>query len=64
RGAAFAVRGESYSTGDSGGTQLGHRFVRAVSPSEEETKNGLRVASMADAGPGQPVVFSDGFEGS
>jgi len=64
RGAAFAVRGESYSTGDSGGTQLGHHFVRAVSPSEEETKNGLRVASMADAGPGQPVVFSDGFEGS
>jgi formylglycine-generating enzyme required for sulfatase activity len=46
RGGAFAVRGESYSTGDSGGTQLGHRFVRNVAPTAEETKNGFRVVSL------------------
>lgn len=44
RSGGFAVRGESYSTGDSGGAALGHRFVRFVLPSEEETKNGIRIA--------------------
>ena len=46
RSGGFAVRGESYSTGDSGGATLGFRFVRFVLPSEEETKNGFRVASL------------------
>jgi formylglycine-generating enzyme required for sulfatase activity len=46
RSGAFAVRGESYSTGDSGGTQLGYRFVRNVAPTDEETKNGFRVVSL------------------
>jgi formylglycine-generating enzyme required for sulfatase activity len=44
RSSGFAVRGESYSTGDSGGATLGYRFVRAVAPVEEETKNGFRIA--------------------
>lgn len=49
RSGAFAVRGESYSTGDSGGATLGYRFVRAVAPADEETKNGFRVAFISMA---------------
>jgi sulfatase modifying factor 1 len=47
RSGGFAVRGESYTTGDSGGTALGYRFVRAVAPTDEETKNGFRVAFVS-----------------
>lgn len=50
RSAGFAVRGESYSTGDSGGATIGYRFVRSVMPTEEETKNGLRVAFVGPGG--------------
>jgi autotransporter-associated beta strand protein len=49
RSGAFAVRGESYSTGDSGGATIGYRFVRAVAPVDEETKNGFRVALVSTA---------------
>jgi autotransporter-associated beta strand protein len=49
RSGAFAVRGESYSTGDSGGATIGYRFVRAVAPDDEETKNGFRVALLSTA---------------
>jgi poly(3-hydroxybutyrate) depolymerase/formylglycine-generating enzyme required for sulfatase activity len=62
RTAAFAVRGESFSTGDSGGAQLGHRFVRAVAPSEEETKNGFRVVSTMLSPPTNGQIFRSGFE--
>jgi formylglycine-generating enzyme required for sulfatase activity len=46
RSGGFAVRGESYSTGDSGGATIGYRFVRFVSPIDEETKNGFRIAMI------------------
>ncbi|MFY8121703.1 MAG: SUMF1/EgtB/PvdO family nonheme iron enzyme, partial [Burkholderiaceae bacterium] len=62
RGAVFAVRGESYSTGDSGGTQLGHRFVRAVAASEEETKSGFRVVSTLLSSEIDGLIFGSGFE--
>ena len=49
RSGGIAVRGESYTTGDGGGTTIGYRFVRAVAPADEETKNGFRVAFISAA---------------
>lgn len=57
RSGGFSVRGESYSTGDSGGATLGYRFVRSVLPSEEETKNGFRIVFISSVPEPSSIAF-------